>query len=238
MKKSLLLLVVLLVAVGCSSSPDPTEDFDEILRSQTPDKRESVGLKDDKVMIKKKVHLEGRLWKLNSQINDVENAIYGRSRKDPGGIWESLRICRKRLSDPRIGGNGVPEKMEKWEKVTEKEEDFQYFVNDDKNVIGVTEEELTTRVTRLKKHKSLLDQQFDSFKEKMLLCESKYHAALVHHGIDPADTKSQGEWVAGPGGYREWRVKRKSTHDPEELMRRKNERLAEQAEKVEEQQAE
>ena len=136
MKILLLMAITFGLLVGCASKNDPTEAFDEELNATTSDKNETVGLKDDKVFIKKKVYLEERLFKLKRQNEDLERAIYGRSKREPGGSWEALRECRSRLADPRIGGAGNPEAMEKWEKVTETEDEYQFKVDKNKNIIG------------------------------------------------------------------------------------------------------
>jgi len=224
MKLIILSLVVLTVAIGCASKHDPTKEFDKELKSGTTDDKEKVGLKDDKVYIKKKIFLEEQLFKLKREAEDLENAVYGRSKQDPGGIFAALKDCRKNLSDPRLGGSGIPEKMEKWEKITETEDDYTFMVDKHNNVVGVTEEELGARVTRLKRNKRLLNDTYDRFTDKLTVCQSKYRSALVQHGLNPTDTKAQGEWVEGPDGYKVWKMKEGATKDPEELMKRKYKR--------------
>lgn len=220
-----LALIVLLTAVGCGSKNDPTENFDKGLNVTTSDKTESVGLKGDKVMVKKKVYLEEQLYKTKSDIEDLELAVYGKSKRDAGGIYEALRDCRARTADPRLGGTGKPEPMEKWEKITETDEEFKYKADKHDNLIGYSEEELDTRLTRYQKHKRILEQKYEDFKDKIDVCESKYQTSLVQHGLNPNDTKAKGEWVEGPNGYKVWKMRQGSTKDPEELMRRKEKQV-------------
>ncbi len=220
--KYLICLFFILFIIGCSSKPDAKEDFDKELKSRTTDEKEKVGLKGDKIMIKKRIFLEEELFKIKRETEDLENSIFGRSKKDPGGIWAALKDCRDRLADPRLGGSGVPEPMEKWEKISETQNvDYEFMVDKNGSVIGVSEEELSQRLDRMKSNKRVLTSVFDDLNEKLTVCEAKYRTALVQHGLDPEDTKSRGEWVDGPDGYKVWRVKRSATTNPEELMRRK-----------------
>jgi TolA-binding protein len=214
------LLCVALIA-GCGSKNDPTENFDKTLNVSTADKTESVGMKGDKVMVKKKIYLEEQLYKLQSEIEDLELAIYGKSKRDPGGIYEALRDCRSRLADARVGGTGKPEPMEKWERITQTDEDFQYKSDKQNNMIGYSEEELDARLTRYQKQKRVLDGQYENFKDRLDSCESRYQTALIQHGLNPNDTKAKGEWIEGPNGYKIWKMRQGATKDPEELMRRK-----------------
>lgn len=225
--KFLVMVLVAVLTVSCASkkvSLDEPEKFEKNLNTATTDKNEKVGVKDGTVVIQKRIYLEEELSKLQTQIGDLESSIYGRSKKDPGGVWASLQKCRRKTADPRLGGDGNPEPMEKWERISEKDEDFNYAVDDKNNVVAYSEEKLEARVVNLKKMKRILDDKYDSFKDKQDVCENKYRTALINHGIKPEDTQAQGEWVDGPSGQRTWKMRRPSTDDPEELMRRKNER--------------
>jgi TolA-binding protein len=221
MKQLGLALLLVLVSVGCTSKNDPTENFDKTLNVTTNDKTESVGMKGDKVMVKKKIYLEEQLYKMQSEIEDMELAVYGKTKRDPGGIYEALKDCRARVADPRLGGTGKPEPMEKWERITQTDEDFQYKADGKNNMIGYSEEELDQRLVRYQKQKRVLESQYENFKDRLDSCESKYQTSLVQHGLNPNDTKAQGEWIEGPNGYKIWKMRQGATKDPEELMRRK-----------------
>lgn len=220
--KKLSLLGLFLLAGCASTGPEP---FDQKLNN-TPDGRgEEIGLRGDKAYIQKKVHLEERLWSLKAQVDDLQRAIYGASKQDPSGIFLGLRDCRKRVADPRLGGLGKADASEPWTNITQKEEAFFYQVDKKTNsLVGVSEEALDERIQRYEGYKATLETKYDEMKDKLDACEEKYHAALVQHGLNPDDTKAQGEWVDGPKGYKVWRMRKAATKDPEELMRRKAEK--------------
>jgi hypothetical protein len=219
-KLTLASLALALIATACSST-GPRE-MDTMLNNRTDDSAERIGVRDDKVIIQKKIYLEEQLWGLKSEVDDLQRAIFGSSRQDPGGIRLGLRDCRKRLADPRIGGMGKPEPMETWTNITKSDESFFYKIDKKTNhLVGVSEEALDERLDRYHTHKRVLSQKYDEMKDKLDSCEDKYHATLVANGLNPDDTKAKGEWVDGPKGYKVWRMKKSATNDPEELMKRK-----------------
>jgi hypothetical protein len=114
--------------------------------------------------------------------------------------------------------------MEKWEKISERAKDFNFAVDKKGNVVAVQEEDLEVRIVNLEKAKNVINDRYDAMKEKLDSCENKHRTALIQHGMDPADTKAVGEWVDGPGGFKVWKMKKSSTSNPEELMRRKQKR--------------
>jgi predicted nuclease with TOPRIM domain len=222
-------VLVGLFLVGCASqeekvSLDETQKLDREFVAGTGNKNETVGEKDGTIVIQKKVSLQEDMSKVADDIDDLENSIYGLSRKDPGGLWLKLKECRKKVSDVRLGGNGVPDSMEAWEKPSATETDTKYRLDKKKYVVAVSEEQLEDRLTKLKNTKNTLERRYSEFKDKLDACEEKYQATLVKHGLDPEDTKAEGEWVTGPGGARVWQMKKAPTSNPEELMRRKEER--------------
>lgn len=228
--KAIVWLFPLVFLTFCSSKKDVTvsleeaPEMEEKLNSSTNARNEKVGVKDDTVKIQKMVYLEEDLAKSQREIEDLENAIYGQSKKYPGGMFIALKECRNRLADPRLGGNGVSEPMEKWQKVSEKDPDYNYHVDRDKNVVAVSEEDLASRISNLRKLKNLLNDSYDAFQTKLDNCHQKLKTAMVQHGMNPQDMKAQGEWVEGPNGYKVWKMKKPSTSDPEELMKRKGQR--------------
>ncbi|NDG27246.1 MAG: hypothetical protein EB120_08745 [Proteobacteria bacterium] len=227
----LILFVGLAVALThCSSKKDVTVSqeeapkFDKTLNSSTNQRGEKIGVRDDKVTVQKTVYLEEDLKKAQDEIEDLENRVYGQSKTYPGGIYLGLKTCRARLADPRLGGSGVPEPMEKWEKISAKDPDFNYHVDRDKNVVAVSEEDLASRISNLRKLKNILNDTYDAFQTKLDNCQQNLETAMIKNGMNPNDMKAQGEWVDGPNGYKVWKMKKPTTNDPEEMMKRKSQR--------------
>ena len=224
---SAIFIAALALNAGCSSkkvSLDEPEPMDKQLNSRTSDRAEKVGVRGDSIVVQKKMYLEEEMNALQTRIRDLENDVYGESVREPGGFFVRLSSCRKKMADPRIGGTGVSDPMDPWEKPSETDTDFDYRVDKKNNVVAVSEEELGQRLANLKKVKRVMDQRYQDFQKKIESCEQKYKVALVNHGMNPDDTEAKGEWVQGANGYRVWKMRRTSTNDPEEMMRRKQER--------------
>lgn len=220
--KFLAFLMGVLLVGACSSGPETAEDMDETLESKTGQQGEQLGIKDDELTIQKRASIEEKLFKLDSEVQDMQNAVYGPSLTDPHGLWAALQDCRNRKADPRVGGNGSPEPMEKWQNLAETEDDFALTVNKKRTkVVAVSEERLQTRIDRLRSNKRILEGSYQEFKQKLNSCETDYKTALVEHGLNPQDRKAKGEWVMGPNGYKIWEMKKPKTDDPEEMMKRK-----------------
>ncbi len=224
MKTAFFLLPIYLGLAACAST-GPRE-MELILNNRTDDARERIGVHEDKVIIQKHVYLEEQLWELKAEVDELQRTLYGKSRQDAGGLWAKLKECRTRTADPRIGGMGRSEAMEPWANITKQDEAFFYRVDErTHSLTGVTEEMLDERMQRYQTHKRLLMQRFDELNDKLDACEEKYALALVQHGLNPDDTRAKGEWVEGPQGYRVWQMRRTPTTDPEELMRRKEQKV-------------
>jgi len=222
----LIQVFILSLMIGCSSkevtvSTEEAAKFDKSLNSVTSEKNEKVGIKDGTIKVQKIVYLEEDLTKTQMEIDDLEGRIYGESKTYPGGLYLELKNCRNQLSDSRLGGNSVTEPMEKWEKISKKNPDYNYFVDRDKNVIGVSEEELAGKITNLRKIVRLLNDTYDTFQSRLDVCQQKVRSAQIAHGLDPEDSKAKGEWVDGPNGYKVWRMKQPETTNPEEMAKRK-----------------
>ena len=219
----------LVILVGCASKSDRVtlerpEELNQTLSSSTSDRSEKIGVRGDNIVIQKRVTLEENLTKTQDAIEEMERNIYGASRRNPGGLWKKLQECRGQIADPRLGGSGKAEPMEKWEKISESDPDFKYRVDASNQVVAVSEEQLETRVLNLQKQKSILERRFAEFQTKSDECDESLKVALVKSGLNPSDAKALGEWVKGPEGYKVWKIKRPATNDPEEMMRRKENR--------------
>lgn len=224
LNKILLVLTVGVFVVGCASkkvSLDEPTPMDKQLNAGTGEQGEKVGVRGDSIVVQKRVYLEEELAKKHDSIQDLENTIYGESVRYPGGLWLGLQDCRKKISDPRLGGSGAPEPMETWEKLSQKEPDFDYRVDKKDNVVAVSEEDLGAKIANLTKMENILQRRYTDFKSKLDSCDNAYRVALLKNGLNPEDTQANGEWVEGPNGYKIWKMRRPSTSDPEELMRRK-----------------
>jgi hypothetical protein len=216
----------LLVLAGACSSRNKAVDQDTRLDKSSSAGNQTVGLKDGNVMVQRKVLLAEELRKLEHQTYLMEDEVYGNEQYGTAGMVGVLKDCYKRLSDPRLGGVGKLKRAPNVERVTAEEEKVKYVIDEKGDLVGLSEEFLHDRMDRFQKYRKILSDRRSDVQTDLDICENDYSVALINNGLNPADTKAQGEWVQGKAGYSVWQAKKKETRDPEEIARRKGERQA------------
>jgi hypothetical protein len=174
------------------------------------------------VVVQRKQMLNEELRKLQNDVYGLEDEVYGNRKYGSPGLYGNLKACRQKLADKRLGGTGKLTRMEPIDRPTEKEKDFKVGIDEKGQLVAVSEEVLAERIERFKGYQKVLQDRRDQFEQAIDICDQDYKTALVNNGMNPADTKAEGEWVMdAQKGYRVWRAKRAPTDDPEELARRK-----------------
>ncbi len=211
--------------LGACASRHKAETKDTRLEKATSNGNQEVGLRDGKVVVQRKVLLAEELRKLEHQVYLTEDEIYGNEQYGTAGLVGVLKDCNRRLADPRIGGNGKLKRPYKIDRVTEKEEKLKFVIDEKGDLVGLTEEYLRDRMDRFQGYRKILSERRNEVNTDLEICENDYQVALINQGLNPADSKAEGEWVRGKGGYNVWRAKKKESNDPEEVARRKAERV-------------
>jgi len=223
MKTQLMVALALLGLGACSSRKDKAEERDTRLeKSQAINNSTAVGMdKDGKVMVQTKVFLAESLRSLEKEVYATENDVYGNEKYGTRGTQGVLKDCEKKLADPRIGGTGKLRPFASSDRVTEQEEDLKFVIDENGNLVGVTEEKLRDRIERFRGYKKVLSSRKAEIATEIDICEQKHREMLIAHGLSPEDGEGKGEWVTGPQGYKVWRAKKRETSNPETLSKRK-----------------
>jgi uncharacterized protein YuzE len=217
------MVALTLLGLGACASKHKAEERDTRLeKSQAVSGNTSVGLdKDGKVMVQTKVFLAESLRGLEKEVYSTENDLYGNEKYGTRGTQGVLRDCEKKLADPRIGGTGKLNPSRNSERVTESEEELKFVIDENGNLVGVTEEKLRDRIERFRGYKKILASRKAEIASEIEICEQKHREALIANGLSPEDGDGKGEWVTGPQGYKVWRAKKRESSNPEELSKRK-----------------
>ncbi len=216
-------LALLFLATSCTSPHTATKEDTRLEKSSSVGNQE-VGLRDGKVMVQRKVLLAEELRKLELQTYLLEDEVYGNEQYGTAGIVGVLKDCYRKLSDPRMGGEGKLKRAPKVERVTAEEEKLKFVIDEKGELVGLSEEYLRDRMDRFQKYRKILGDRRSDVQTDLDICENDYSVSLINHGMSPSDTKAQGEWVKGKAGYNVWQAKKVESHDPEEIARRKGER--------------
>jgi hypothetical protein len=211
----------LLVLASACSSRNKAENRDTRLEKSTTNGQQEVGIRDGKVMVQRKVLLAEELRKLEQQTYLMEDEVYGNEQYGTAGLVGVLKDCYRKLSDPRLGGEGKLKRAPKVERVTADEDKLKFVIDEKGDLVGLTEEYLRDRLDRFQKYRKILTDRRSDVQTDLDICENDYHVALINNGMSPSDAKAEGEWVKGKAGYNVWQAKKKETNDPEEIARRK-----------------
>jgi len=209
---------------ACSSLSNKAEEKDTRLDKAQEVNGKTLGLRDNNVIVQKKVMLSEDLRKLENEVFALENEAYGNEKYGTTGLHGVLKACHLKLADPRIGGSGKLKPLPAPERVTRAEEDFEYVIDEKNDLVGVSEEELRDRTKRFRKYRKILVERKSDLQTDIEICDQNHRTALINNGLSPEDGEAKGEWVMGGNGYKVWRAKKAESSNPEELSKRKGQR--------------
>ncbi|MBC7420303.1 MAG: hypothetical protein H7328_06195 [Bdellovibrio sp.] len=176
--KNLVLAATVSVTMGlflssCASNPNKAEKIDTRLdHSGQVSGDTELGVKNGNMVVQKKVMMNEELRKLQYEVYELEDRVYGNRKYGSLGLYGVLRDCKLQLSDPKNGGDGKLMWTEPIDRVTDKEDDFKIGLDESKKLVGVSEEFLSERIARFRGYKSLLAKRQDEYEEKLAICKS------------------------------------------------------------------
>ncbi|MDX9730557.1 MAG: hypothetical protein RBT63_02195 [Bdellovibrionales bacterium] len=166
--------ILALSLIGCSSNPHKAEVIDtKIDNKEQISGDTSVGVKDGDMIVQKKVLMNEELRRLQNEVYQTEDHVYGNRKYGSKGLYGVLRECRAEISTKALGGSGKLQWTEPIDRVTDKEEEFKIGLNDKKQLIGVSEEFLKDRIERFKQYKLVLQKRQDEYEEKVEICKTE-----------------------------------------------------------------
>lgn len=172
---NLLLLVAVTTTVlfSCKTNPNKVSDINTDLEHKNQINGESsIGVKDGNAVFQKKVSLNEELRKVQYEVYELEDRVYGNRRFGSLGLYGVLRECKIQLSDPRNGGDGKLMWTEPLERITDKEDEFKIGIDEQKKLVAVTEEFLVDRIQRFRGYKTTLNARQDEYEEKVSICKA------------------------------------------------------------------
>lgn len=171
-KIAFLLLSVMVFLLGACSSPHKAKKLDtEFERSQNV-QGEEVGIKDGKLVVQRKIELAERLRRLQNDVYELEDRVYGNRKFGSKGLYGVLKDCKIKTASRELGGDGKLRWMEKIERVTDIEDDFELGIDEKDQLVAVKEEFLKDRIKRFKKHRKTLQSRQDEYEENLDICKA------------------------------------------------------------------
>lgn len=166
---------VLLIGTMLScANPNKAEKIDaktDGMKAVTKDT--SVGLnKKGEMIARRKVQMTEELKNLEKRVYTLEEDIYGNDELGNRGKWGVLRDCMKDAYSKDMGGDGKLHVLPEKRQVTKKESQLKIGLDEDGQLVGVSDEYLKDRIERFKSYEDLLGQDKDFFEEKIRICQA------------------------------------------------------------------
>lgn len=172
----ILTLLATLFFIGCAAT---VEERNEVQKLDTKMKKtqsiagdEKVGVKDDKMVIQKKVRLGEELRRIENETYGLEYDVYGNRQYGTIGLYGAYSDCLAELNALKLGGDGKVQPIEPAAPVIKEDPFFKYGTDETGELVAVSEEFLTERIDRFKKYKDILEKRHQEYTLKNKICEN------------------------------------------------------------------
>lgn len=176
---------------ACSSNPHKAEKIETTMEKKDAVSGDTaVGVKDGNMVVQKKVVMSEELRRLQNEVYELEDHVYGNRKYGSAGLYGVLKNCRSQLSDKKNGGDGKLKWTEPLERVTDKEDEFKLGIDEKEQLVGVTEEFLKDRIERFRNYKNVLMKRQDEYEDKVQICKTEL--ASRQHDVQKASATTGG----------------------------------------------
>lgn len=167
----------LLMFAGCRSNPHKAEKIETKMdKSQNITGEEKVGVKDGNMVVQKKVAMNEELRRMQYEVYELEDRVYGNRKYGSKGLYGALKSCREESVAKKWGGTGKLMWTEPVDRVTDKEDEFNVGLDEQDKIVGVSEEFLKDRISRFRTYRSTLQKRQDEYEEKLEICDADLKA--------------------------------------------------------------
>lgn len=162
--------------MGCHSSPHKAEKIETKVEKAVAVGEETIGVKNGNMIVQKKVEMNEDLRRLQYEVYELEDRVYGNRKYGSKGLYGALKGCREQIVSKKLGGDGKLIWTEPAERVTDKEDEFNVGIDERDKIVAVTEEFLKDRIERFRKYKQLLLKRQGEYEEKLEVCDADLKA--------------------------------------------------------------
>ncbi len=179
--KHLLLLSSLFVFAACSSSLEKKNEVKELdtklEKEQKISGNDKLGVRDNKLVVQKKVLLAEELRALENETYGIEYEVYGNREYGTKGLYGVYRDCKGDLNSVALGGTGKLIPIEPAAPVIKEDAPFELGEDEEGQLVGISEEYLTQRIDRFKKYRKVLRQRREEYETKVRICKNDVKSA-------------------------------------------------------------
>jgi hypothetical protein len=162
---------------SCKSNPHKAEKIKTSMdKADAVTGDERVGIKDGNMVVQQKVAMNEELRKLQYEVYELEDRVYGNRKYGSKGLYGALKSCREELVSKKYGGSGRLMWTEPADRVTDKDSEFNIGIDEKEKIVAVSEEFLKDRLARFSKYRSTLMKRQDEYEEKLEICDNELKA--------------------------------------------------------------
>src|SRR5580700_228399 len=94
--KLTIMLLSLWLLASCASNPNKAEKIDtDLQKSSAVNGEEKVGVKSGNMVVQKKVQMNEELRRLQYEVYELEDRVYGNRKYGSKGLYGALKTCRE-----------------------------------------------------------------------------------------------------------------------------------------------
>lgn len=194
MKKSQLtiwtaLLVLSGLTIGCATNKHKAKDVETEMEKSQAVGEETVGVKDGNMVVQKKLEMNEALRRLQNEVYELEDRVYGNRKFGSKGLYGTLKDCRAEAVSKALGGDGKLRWTEPVDRVTDKEDQWNIGFDEKDKLVAVSEEFLVDRIDRFKKYRQVLMKRQDEYEEKLEICDAEVKAKKDQAGDEKTESE-------------------------------------------------
>lgn len=169
-----LLCASVLTFASCSHNPHKAEKIEtKIEKDDAVSGDTKVGVKEGNMIVQKKVMMNEELRRLQNEVYESEDHVYGNRKFGSQGLYGNLKTCRTQVAAKENGGSGKLSWTEPMDRVSDKEDDLKIGLDEKEKLVGVSEEFLKDRIERFRNYKMVLQKRQDEYEDKLDICKNE-----------------------------------------------------------------
>lgn len=162
--------------LGCATNKHKAKEIETEIDKGQALGEETVGVKDGNMVIQKKLEMNEALRRLQNEVYELEDRVYGNRKFGSKGLYGTLKACKEEAVSKSLGGDGKLRFTEPVDRVTDKEDEWNIGYDEKEKLVAVSQEFLVDRIERFKKYRQVLMKRQDEYEEKLEICDAEVKA--------------------------------------------------------------
>ncbi|MFK8138475.1 MAG: hypothetical protein AB8E15_08955 [Bdellovibrionales bacterium] len=176
--KLILMTLSLIFMSACATSHKEKSEVKEIeteLERKQEMNGETLGVKDDSIVIQRKRELAEELRDLENDVYGLDSEVYGNRKYGSKGLYGVYRDCKAELNSITTEDSPFIEPREKI--IQEKNRFAKFGLDENDKLVTVSEEFISERLERYKKYQTKLEKRRDEYELKVRVCKNELKVA-------------------------------------------------------------